>query len=131
MLNEKNLGTTFYIQYDPSLLKKKEKDICLYVIKRPEVTRHIVVSGGILGDLCFLFKTCLCFSYFLQMSLCDCFFLLIINVVKMSLHTLHGTKKDPCFSEFVGKKMVYVRVQFANYHNVQMDFKSSSFPIAR
>lgn len=73
MLKEKNLGTTFYIQYDPSLLKK-EKDICLYVIKRPEVTQHIVVSGGILGDLCFLFKTCLCFSNFLQMSPCDCFF---------------------------------------------------------
>lgn len=45
----------------------------------------------------------------------------------MCLHTLHGTKKDPYFSKFVGKKKkkVYVRVQFANYHNVQMGFEFS------
>ena len=57
---------------------------------------------------------------------------LIINAVKMCLHTLHGTKKDPYFSEFVGKKKkVYVRIQFANYHNVQMGFEFSGFHVVR
>lgn len=49
MLREKNLGTIFYVQYDPSLLKKRK--ISLAVIKRPEVVQHIVISDGILGDL--------------------------------------------------------------------------------
>lgn len=54
---------------------------------------------------------------------------LIINVVKMCLHTVHGTKKDPNFSEFVGKKKWFVRVQLANSHNVQMGFEFSGFHV--
>lgn len=43
----------------------------------------------------------------------------------MSPHTLHCTKKD--FVTVGRHKVVYVRVEFANYHNGQMGSESSSF----
>lgn len=62
MLKEKNLGTIFYVLYDPSLLKKRK--ISLAVIKRPEVVQHIVISDGILGDLFSLLKLVWVFQIF-------------------------------------------------------------------
>lgn len=40
MLNEKNLGTTFYIQYDPSLLKKRERYMFICDKKATGNTTH-------------------------------------------------------------------------------------------
>lgn len=62
MLREKNLGTIFYVQYDPSLLKNRK--ISLAVIKRPEVVQHVVISDGILGDLFCLLKFVWVFQIF-------------------------------------------------------------------
>lgn len=45
--------------------------VCLYMIKRPEVIQQIIISGRILGDLCFLFKTCLFSKIFSVVSLYD------------------------------------------------------------
>lgn len=52
--------------------------------------------------ICFLFKFCI-FQIF-YMSLYDCYNQKKTVNVKISLHTFCCTKRDHCFSEFVGKK---------------------------
>ena len=95
MLREKNLGTIFYVQYDPSLLKKRK--ISLAVIKRPEVVQHVVISDGILGDLFSLLKFVWVFQIFYNKPVWLTVPPSIINVVKMCLHTAWHQKRPQLF----------------------------------
>lgn len=94
-------------------MKKNQRNIlhtvCLYMIKRPEVIQQIIISGRILGDLCFLFKTCLFSKIFSVVSLYDFYNHTYKkpqtgNDVKICLSTLYtASKKTPAFQNLQAK----------------------------
>lgn len=118
----------------PLCYKREKYMLSLAVIKRPEVVQHIVISDGILGDLFSFLKLVWVFQIFYNKPVWLCFFFPLDHKCckNVSPHSAWHQKRPLLFRICrQKKKMVYVRVQFANYHNVQMGFGFSGFHVVR
>lgn len=97
------------------------------MIKRPEATQQIIISGGILGDLGFLLNLVCFFQIFYSKSVWFIISKKITeHVVKICLSALYTASKKTLAFQNLQAKVAYIRVEFANYHNVQTDFEFSS-----
>lgn len=129
MLKEKNLGTIFYVRYDPSLLKKRK----IYVITCSDIkargsTTHCYQWWDSRW-LVFFLKLVWVFPIFYNKPVWFWLFFFPPDhkcCKNVSPHSAWHQKRPLLFKICrQKKKKVYVRVQFANYHNVQMGFEFS------